>query len=117
MIRQGGGSIVNISASDAYEPNPMFPIGSTLRAALGAWTKLYASRFAAEGIRMNCVSPGIALPDSPGPIRDDIVRSVPMGRPARYTEIANLVQFLLSDEAQYITGEDVRIDGGLTRYI
>jgi NAD(P)-dependent dehydrogenase (short-subunit alcohol dehydrogenase family) len=117
MIRQGGGSIVNISASDAYEPNPRFPIGSTLRAALGAWTKLYAARFAAEGIRMNCVSPGIALPDSPGPIRDDIVRSVPMGRPARYTEIANLVRFLLSDEAQYITGEDVRIDGGLTRYI
>ena len=51
MLVQGGGAWVNISAADAQEPEPRFPIGSTLRAALGAWTKLYADRYARDGIR------------------------------------------------------------------
>ena len=117
MIKQGGGAIVNISAADAYEPDSRFPIGSTYRAALGAWTKLYSNRYAADGIRMNCVSPGVVLPDAKLQVREDIFRSVPMRRAGEYDEIAELVFFLLSGAASYITGQNIRIDGGLTKYV
>jgi NAD(P)-dependent dehydrogenase (short-subunit alcohol dehydrogenase family) len=117
MIKQGRGAIVNISAADAYEPDARFPIGSTYRAALGAWTKLYADRYAEHGIRMNCVLPGIILPNQPGPVRSDIVTSVPMRRPGEYDEIAKAVCFLLSEDASYITGQNIRVDGGLTKSV
>jgi NAD(P)-dependent dehydrogenase (short-subunit alcohol dehydrogenase family) len=117
MVAQGRGVIVNISAADAYEPDLRFPIGSTYRAALGAWTKLYADRFADNGIRMNCVLPGIILPYQSGPARPDIVSSVPMRRPGEYDEIARVVGFLLSEDASYITGQNIRVDGGLTKSV
>jgi NAD(P)-dependent dehydrogenase (short-subunit alcohol dehydrogenase family) len=117
MMEQRRGAIVNISAADAYEPDARFPIGSTYRAALGAWTKLYAERYAEHGIRMNCVLPGIILPQQPGPVRPDIVNSVPMRRPGEYGEIAEVVCFLLSERASYITGQNIRVDGGLTKSV
>jgi NAD(P)-dependent dehydrogenase (short-subunit alcohol dehydrogenase family) len=117
MLEQSRGAIVNISAADAYEPDARFPIGSTYRAALGAWTKLYADRYAERGIRMNCVLPGIILPNQPGPVRPDIVASVPMRRPGEYDEIARVVCFLLSEDASYITGQNIRVDGGLTKSV
>lgn len=116
MVTQGYGSVVNISAADAYEPDLRFPIGSVYRAALGAWTKLYADRYAADGIRMNCVLPGIVLP-SQHPVREDISREVPLRRPAQYEEIASVVRFLLSSEGSYVTGQNLRVDGGLTRSV
>jgi NAD(P)-dependent dehydrogenase (short-subunit alcohol dehydrogenase family) len=117
MIERGKGAIVNISAADAYEPDSRFPIGSTYRAALGAWTKLYADRYAAHGIRMNCVLPGIILPESGAPVRPDIAALVPMKRPGKYDEIAKAVCFLLSDDASYITGQNIRVDGGQTKSV
>jgi NAD(P)-dependent dehydrogenase (short-subunit alcohol dehydrogenase family) len=117
MIAQHHGAIVNISASDAYEPDARFPIGSTYRAALGAWTKLYADRYAEHGIRMNCVLPGIILPHLSGPVRTDIANSVPMRRPGEYGEVAHAVCYLLSDGASYITGQNIRVDGGLARSV
>ncbi len=117
MLSQGGGVFVNISAADAYEPDHRFPIGSTLRAALGAWTKLYADRYASHGIRMNFVLPGIILPATSSPVRADIVSSVPMQRPGRYEEIAKVTAFLLSPDASYITGQNIRADGGLIRSV
>lgn len=114
MLAQGGGAIVNISTLYAFEPNLGNPVSATLRAALGSYTKLYADRYAASGIRMNAVLPGWV--DS-YPVEADIVEMIPAGRPGKVEEVASTVRFLLSDEASYITGQNIRVDGGMTRSI
>ncbi|WP_256300477.1 SDR family oxidoreductase [Haloarchaeobius salinus] len=108
---QGGGSVVNISTFSAYEPSLDFPVSSVLRAGLGAFTKLYADRYADAGIRMNCVLPGFA--DS-YEVDDGTLAEIPMGRPAAVEEIADAVAYLASDDASYVTGQNLRVDGGLT---
>jgi NAD(P)-dependent dehydrogenase (short-subunit alcohol dehydrogenase family) len=114
MRRQGGGATVNISTFAAFEPDARFPISATLRAALGSFTKLYADQHASDGIRMNNVLPGFvdSFPEDP-----DTVRSIPMGRYGRVEEIAKTVAFLLSADAGYITGQNIRVDGGITRSV
>lgn len=114
MEQQGGGAIVNISTFSAYEPSPDFPLSSALRAALGSFTKLYASRYAKAGVRMNNILPGFI--DS-YPEEERIVEQIPAGRFGRVEEIARTAAFLLSDEAGYVTGQNLRVDGGLTRSV
>jgi len=114
FLRQGGGSIVNISTFSAFEPSAAFPVSSTLRAALGSFAKLYADEYAPHGIRMNNVLPGLV---ESYPVDAETVRRIPMGRPGRLGEIARTVAFLLGDDAGYITGQNVRVDGGLTRSV
>lgn len=110
--RQGGGAIVNISSLWAVEPNLDAPVSSTLRAALSAYTKLYADRYAAERIRMNCVLAGFA---SSHPVAENFEKAIPMGRVSEPEEVARVAAFLLSSESGYITGQSLRSDGGLTR--
>ena len=114
MLAQGGGAIVNISTFAIFEPSPVFPVSAALRAALAAFTKLYADEFAASGIRMNNVLPGYidSLPET-----EERVGAIPMGRYGTVDEIAQTVEFLLSDAASYITGQNLRVDGGLTRSV
>lgn len=114
MQEQGGGAIVNISTFAAFEPDAAFPVSSSLRAALASFTKLYADRYAGEGIRMNNVLPGFvdSYPES-----DENLGRIPMGRYARVTEIAKTVRFLISADASYITGQNIRVDGGITRSV
>lgn len=112
MERQGGGAWVNISSFTAFEPSAPRPVSSALRAALASLTKLYADRYAAAGIRMNAVLPGWV---DTYPVDPAIVAGIPMGRPAGVREIARVVAWLLSDEASYLTGESLRVDGGLHR--
>jgi NAD(P)-dependent dehydrogenase (short-subunit alcohol dehydrogenase family) len=111
MEAQGHGAIVNISTFSAFEPSSDFPVSSVLRAGLGSFTKLYADRYASEGIRMNAVLPGFV--DS-YEVDDATRETIPMGRPARTAEIADAVAYLLSPAASYVTGQNIRVDGGLT---
>ncbi len=111
MQQQGGGAIVNISSYAAFEPDAGFPL-SVLRAGLGAFAKLYADTHAQYDIRMNNLLPGFtdSLPEKP-----ERKAQIPMGRYAKVTEIARTAAFLLSADAGYITGQNLRVDGGATR--
>lgn len=114
MQRQGGGAIVNISTFAAFEPDPLFPTSGVFRAGLAAFTKLFADRYAPDNIRMNNVLPGFidSLPE-----KDERRDRIPMGRYGRAEEVADTIAFLSSDAAAYITGQNLRIDGGLTRVV
>ncbi len=114
MQRQQSGAIINISTFAAFEPDPAFPTSGVFRAGLAAFTKLYADRYASDNIRMNNVLPGFidSLPEKPQ-FRDRI----PMGRYGKTAEIADVIAFLASDGAGYITGQNLRVDGGITRSV
>jgi NAD(P)-dependent dehydrogenase (short-subunit alcohol dehydrogenase family) len=114
MQAQGSGAIVNISTFSAFEPKTAFPVSSTLRAGLASFVKLYADEHAGSGIRMNNVLPGFV--DS-YPVSDDNLRDIPMRRYGSVDEVAGAVVFLVSEEGSYITGQNLRVDGGLTRSI
>lgn len=92
----------------------MFPLSSSLRAALAGFTKLYADRYAPENVRMNNILPGFIESFE---IDDDTRRSIPMQRRGSVEEIAKTAAFLLSSDSGYITGENLRVDGGLTRSV
>lgn len=114
MQSQGGGAIINISTFAAFEPDPLFPTSGVFRAGLAAFTKLYADKYASENIRMNNVLPGFidSLPET-----EDRHARIPMGRYGRVGEISSLIAWLASDDAAYMTGQNLRIDGGLTRAV
>lgn len=114
FVKQGGGAIVNISTFSAFEPELAFPVSSTLRSGLASFSKLYADRYAASGIRINNVLPGYMdnYPES-----EENLAKIPMQRYGKVQEIAKTVCFLLSEDAGYITGQNIRADGGTTRSI
>ncbi|MEM7117726.1 MAG: SDR family oxidoreductase [Chloroflexota bacterium] len=114
MIEQGGGSIVNISTYAVFEPEALFPVSAALRAALAGFTKLFADRYAKDNVRMNNILPGFidSLPETA-----DRRERIPMGRYGTVEEIANAVRFLVSSESSYITGQNLRVDGGITRSV
>jgi NAD(P)-dependent dehydrogenase (short-subunit alcohol dehydrogenase family) len=114
MQAQKGGAIVNVSTFAAFEPDPAFPTSGVFRAGLAAFTKLFADRYAADNIRMNNVLPGFfdSLPENPA-----ARARIPMGRYGRVDEIAELIGLLASDRAAYVTGQNIRIDGGITRSV
>lgn len=114
MAEQGGGAIVNISTFAAFEPDPLFPTSGVFRAGLASFTKLFADRYAAKNIRMNNVLPGFidTLPET-----EDRRARIPMGRYGREAEVSSLIAWLASDDGAYVTGQNWRVDGGLTRAV
>jgi NAD(P)-dependent dehydrogenase (short-subunit alcohol dehydrogenase family) len=112
MEKQGGGAIVNVSTFAAFEPDLAFPVSCALRAALGSFAKLYSDRYAKANIRMNNVLPGFF--DSLAE-KEAAKQRVPLGRYGKVEELAKTVAFLVSDGAGYIAGQNLRVDGGITR--
>ncbi len=115
MQKQGGGTIINISTFAAFEPNPVFPTSGVFRAGLAAYSKLFADKYAAENIRMNNVLPGFidSLPE-----KEEFRSQIPMERyGSSLNEIASVVAFLASPGGGYITGQNIRVDGGITRSV
>ncbi|RVU21179.1 SDR family oxidoreductase [Methylobacterium oryzihabitans] len=114
MVRQGGGAIVNVSTAWAFEPSAQFPTSAVFRAGLAAFTKIFCDQYAADNLRMNNVLPGWI--DSL-PATEERRQGVPMRRYGRAEEVAATIAFLASEGAGYITGQNIRVDGGLTRSV
>ena len=114
MQTQKSGVIINISTAWVAEPSPMFPTSAVFRAGLAVFTKLFADQYAADNIRMNNVLPGWidSLPQV-----DERRQGVPMKRYGTSAEIAATVAFLASDGAGYMTGQSLKVDGGLMRSV
>ena len=114
MQAQKSGAIINISTFAAFEPDPVFPTSGVFRAGLAAFTKLFSDRYAAENIRMNNVLPGFidSLPEKP-----EFRGRIPMGRYGKTGEISAVIGFLASEGGGYITGQNIRVDGGITRSV
>ncbi len=114
MQQQGGGSIINISSAWTFEPTDMFPTSAVFRAGLASFTKIFADTYAADNIRINNVLPGWidSLPKT-NERRD----SVPLQRYGTSEEVAATIAFLASPGAAYITAQNIRVDGGVTRNV
>jgi NAD(P)-dependent dehydrogenase (short-subunit alcohol dehydrogenase family) len=114
MQKQRDGVIINISTYAVFEPDPLFPTSGVFRAGLAAFTKLFADKYAAENVRMNNVLPGFidSLPET-----EERRQRIPMQRYGRNAEIAATIAFLASPGAGYITGQNIRVDGGITRSV
>lgn len=112
MEKQGGGSIVNITTFSAFEPSLIFPTSSVYRAGVSSFTKLYSDRYGPSNIRMNCILPGFTDSlDLPQKYADMSA----LGRLGHAREQGKAAAFLLSEDSSYITGQSLRVDGGVTR--
>jgi NAD(P)-dependent dehydrogenase (short-subunit alcohol dehydrogenase family) len=114
MQRQQGGVIINISTTWAFEPSELFPTSAVFRAGLAAFTKIFADNFAADNVRINNVLPGWI---DTLPATEQRRDSVPLKRYGTSEEIAATIAFLASEGAGYITGQNIKVDGGVTRSI
>jgi NAD(P)-dependent dehydrogenase (short-subunit alcohol dehydrogenase family) len=114
MVAQKSGAIVNISSAWAHEPSAMFPTSAVFRAGLASYTKIFTDAYAADNVRMNNVLPGWI--DSL-PATEERRASVPMRSYGTSEEVAATIAFLASDAAGYITGQNLRVDGGLMRSV
>jgi len=114
MEKQGGGAIVNVSTFAAFEPSLAFPVSSALRAALGSFAKMFADQYGGIKIRMNNVLPGYM---DNYPVDGSVIEKIPLKRTALVEEVARAVYYLSSGNSSYITGQNLRVDGGITRSV
>jgi len=113
MEAQKGGSIVNITTYASFEPSLWFPASCTYRAAVSTFTKLYSDRYGPQNIRMNCLAPGFT--DSLDVANYGELAA--LKRIGTVQEQAKAAAFLLTDDSSYVTGQTLRVDGGLTRHV
>jgi glucose 1-dehydrogenase len=122
LSRPGGGVIINTSSVHEAIPKPGYAAYAMSKAGLGHLTRTLALEFAEKGIRVNAIGPGATVTpinrawiDDPVK-RDQVTAHIPMGRAGLSEEMAATAAFLLSDEAGYITGQTLYVDGGLTLF-
>jgi NAD(P)-dependent dehydrogenase (short-subunit alcohol dehydrogenase family) len=111
-----GGVIVNITSVHEHIPRPGFALYASAKAALGMLTRSFALELAQDGIRVNAVAPG-AIATSRNKEADELADQIPLGRPGEPAEVAALVSYLVSDEARYVSGTSVVIDGAMTQQV
>ena len=114
MQQQKSGVIINISTFATFEPDPVFPTSGVFRAGLASFTKLFADKYASDNIMMNNILPGFidSLPE-----KEEFKARIPLKRYGKTNEISEVVCFLASDGAGYITGQNIRVDGGITKSV
>ncbi|MBT5413654.1 MAG: SDR family oxidoreductase [Rhodospirillaceae bacterium] len=115
LIAAGGGAIVNVSGMESVQPRATYPLGP-LRLALHGFTKIYSDRYARDGIRMNCLLPGM-IENASSAGNQEIVDAIPLGRFGGLKEMGSAAAFLASEDSGYITGQMIVADGGLNRGI
>jgi NAD(P)-dependent dehydrogenase (short-subunit alcohol dehydrogenase family) len=118
MLQQKGGVIVNMASMSAIIGNPGVSIYSASKGGVVALSQSAAIEYAASGIRINAISPGVIstpmVDDIPTPLLEDIQSKHPIGRLGKPEEIADAVVWLCSDKASFVTGHNMVIDGGYT---
>ena len=114
MQKQKNGSIINISTFAVFEPEKNFPTSGVFRSGLSAFTKIYSDKYARDNIRMNNILPGFI--DSL-PAKEDFLKRIPLQRYGKVSEISAVVELLASEGGAYITGQNIRVDGGITRSV
>jgi NAD(P)-dependent dehydrogenase (short-subunit alcohol dehydrogenase family) len=133
MLQRGGGAVVNIASTSGREPGKLVAPYSAAKAALINYSKALSDAYAAAGIRVNCVLPGIietsqtarntaASARATGKTEAEVMRSmleknpIPLGRLGRPEEVAAVVRLLVSPDAGFVTGATVLVDGGAHRW-
>tara|TARA_Y100000996_G_scaffold153952_1_gene118557 strand:- start:205 stop:903 length:699 start_codon:yes stop_codon:yes gene_type:complete len=114
MKKQKNGSIINISTYAIFEPEKSFPTSGVMRAGLASFSKLYSDEYAKFNIRMNNILPGFI--DSLES-KNEFIERVPLKRVGKVSEISAVVNLLASEDGSYITGQNIRVDGGITRSV
>ena len=114
MQKQKNGAIINISTFAVFEPDNIFPTSGVFRAGLASFTKLFVNQYSKDNIRMNNILPGFidSLPE-----KIEFKNRIPLNRYGKVSEISEFISFLASDGGAYITGQNIRIDGGITKSI
>lgn len=124
MVKQNpkGGCIINISSVHQVIPKPHYLPYATSKAGIEMMTKTLALELAQDNIRVNAVAPGAIETDMNQDLKDDeyelakVLRRIPLRRIGTSEEVANMVEFLASDRASYVTGSTFFVDGGMTLY-
>jgi NAD(P)-dependent dehydrogenase (short-subunit alcohol dehydrogenase family) len=127
MVRQGAGAIVNMSSVNAFSADPLLPVYGATKAAIIGYTKSVATAYGPHGIRANAICPGdvdtelnrafFAAHEDPVAFRARVEREYPVRRIASTDEIARIAVFLASDDASFVSGTEVVVDGAITSRI
>jgi 3-oxoacyl-[acyl-carrier protein] reductase len=117
MMRQRSGSIINVSSVVGISGNAGQTNYAASKAGIIGFTKSLAREIASRNIRVNALAPGYIRTEMTGQLSEDVLKaiegSIPLGRSGEPDEVADAIVFLASDASRYITGETLRVDGGM----